>query len=209
MDTVTHVFDTWANNGRAEKMEVEHQKSVSTFLGKIHLKNKFSFLDVGCGNGWTVRLMAQKNCCQKAIGIDKSRKMIRSAKRKMVTKKEEYICADIVSLKTRKRFDYIFSMESLYYSDSVEVSLAKIFTLLKSGGEFFCGTDFYADNRATSHWPKMMNLKLHLYSKKEWGYLLKNAGFKVKIRQIKDANSARKWRREFGTLFLTGTKPER
>lgn len=206
MDKVSQTFDKWANNGRAEKMEKEHGKSVNQFLDKIRWKDKFSFLDVGCGNGWAVRKIAQINHCKTATGIDKSEKMIRRAKDIKVTEKENYIHTDIESLNSRKKFDYIFAMESLYYSESVKVALEKIYILLNSGGEFFCGTDFYADNKATSNWPKTINLQMHLYSKKEWSALFKDVGFQVRTKQIKDVNDKRVWRREFGTLFIIGKK---
>ena len=64
-------------------------------------------------------------------------------------------------------FDFIFSMESLYYAHSIDVALEKIYKLLKPGGVFFCGTDFYTDNKATAHWAKMMKLQMNLITKKE------------------------------------------
>lgn len=208
MDKVSQLFDSWANNGRAELMEKEHGKNVKKFLSRIRFVDPFSFLDVGCGNGWVVRKMTQKSECRTAIGIDKSENMIKYAKKMKASAKEEYICTDIESFKVRRRFDYIFAMESIYYSESIETALEKIFSLLKPGGEFFCGTDFYADNRATSNWPKMTGLAMHLHSKKEWKGLFRSAGFQVKTRQIKDKQDRKKWKREFGTLFIVGKKPE-
>lgn len=206
MDKISQIFDEWADNGRAEKMEHEHGKSVERFLDKIQWKKKFSFLDVGCGNGWIVRKIAQMDESKIAVGIDKSRKMTRHADSMKISSKEEYIHTDIESWNTRRRFDYIFSMESIYYSKSVEASLEKIFTLLKSQGKFFCGTDFYADNKATAKWSDMMKVQMHLYSKREWKKLFKDAGFQVKTTQIKNIQDKRRWRREFGTLFIIGEK---
>ena len=209
MDEVSQLFDKWADNGRAELMEREHGRNVEKFLDGVHLKNSFSFLDVGCGNGWVVRKMAQKDKCRIAIGIDKSKNMIKHAKKMKAGAKEEYFRADIESLETRRKFDYIFAMESIYYSESIETAIQKIFNLLKPEGEFFCGTDFYADNKATSGWPKKMGLKMQLHSKKEWNSLFKNVGFQVKTRQIKDKQDRKKWKRELGTLFIIGKKPEK
>ena len=208
MDKVSQLFDSWASNGRAKLMEKEHGKNVKKFLDGICFGGSFSFLDVGCGNGWVVRKMAQRSECRNATGIDKSKNMIKYAKKMRSGAKEEYICADIESLRVRRRFDYIFAMESIYYSESIETALEKIFSLLKPGGEFFCGTDFYSDNKATSNWSKMTGLAMHLHSKKEWRELFSNAGFQVRTRQIKDKQDRKKWKREFGTLFIVGKKPE-
>jgi ubiquinone/menaquinone biosynthesis C-methylase UbiE len=107
------------------------------------------------------------------------------------------------------KFNFIFSMESLYYADSIEVALEKIYKLLKPGGQFFCGTDFYTDNKATARWAKIMKIQMHLHSKNEWKKLFRDAGFFVKTKQIKDLKDKKKWKRELGTLFITGTKPQK
>ncbi len=204
---VKKTFDKWAQNGRAELMEKEHGKNVSKFLQTISFDEPFTFLDVGCGNGWVVRKIAGEDNCKKAIGIDVSKKMIVQAKKKIESNNEEFYSADIESWKYRGKFDFIFSMEALYYANSVEIALEKIYKLLKPGGQFFCGTDFYTDNKATAKWADMMKLKMHLLSKREWKKLFQNTGFEVKTKHIKDLKNKKKWKREFGTLFVIGTKP--
>ena len=206
MDVVKKTFDKWAKIGRDELMEREHTKAVSKFLESISFDKDFSFLDIGCGNGWLVRKISKIKTCKKAVGIDKSKFMIKNAISKKKTVKEHYIQSDIESWDYKGKFDFIFSMESLYYSESLEKALAKIFKLLKLGGKFFCGTDFYKDNKATSRWPKQMKVPMHLRSKSEWIKLFRDAGFKTKTRQVKDLKSRKKWKREFGTLFIIGAK---
>ena len=209
MDSVSATFDKWAKNGRDELMEREHRKNVITFLKTISFDKPFSFLDVGCGNGWVVRRVAEEYYCKKAIGIDKSKNMILQANTKKKTIKEKYIHKNIESLKYQSKFDFIFSMESLYYVNSIEIALEKIYKLLKPGGKFFCGTDFYTDNIATINWADMMKVQMHLHSKQEWKKFFEDAGFETKAKQVKDLKNKKKWKREFGTLFITGKKPER
>ncbi|MBT5843069.1 MAG: class I SAM-dependent methyltransferase, partial [Thaumarchaeota archaeon] len=168
MDGVRKTFDKWAQNGKAEEMEEGHGKNVSKFLKTIPFDEKFTFLDVGCGNGWVVRKIAEKKNCKKAIGIDKSKKMITQAKKKIINNKESFFHTDIESWEYTGKFNYIFSMESLYYADSIEIALERIYKLLKPGGEFFCGTDFYTENKSTARWSKIMKIQMHHHSKKEW-----------------------------------------
>lgn len=208
MDGVRKTFDKWAQNGRAELMEDEHGKNVLKFLESISFDKPFTFLDVGCGNGWVIRKIVKEKNCKKAIGIDKSKKMIIQAKKKIECK-EEFIHTDIESMKYSGKFNFIFSMESLYYADSIEIALEKIYKLLKPGGQFFCGTDFYTDNKATARWAGIMKIQMHLHSKKEWKEFFKNTGFNVKTKNIKDLKNKKKWKREQGTLFIIGTKPEK
>ena len=209
MDGIQKTFDKWAQNGRADLMEIEHGKNVSKFLDSISFEKPFSFLDMGCGNGWVIRKISEMQSCKKAVGIDKSKKMIIEAKKKTSNKKQNFIHTDIESWEYNGKFDYIFSMESLYYADSIDAALGKIFRLLKPGGKFFCGTDFYSDNRATARWAGIMKIQMHLHSKKEWKEFFKDAGFEVRTKHVKDLKNKKKWKREWGTLFLTGTKPSK
>ncbi len=206
MDKVKVTFDKWAKNGRSELMEKEHSKTVLKFLNSRKFEKPFSFLDVGCGNGWVVRKISQMRNCKRVVGIDKSKNMITIAKSKKISLNENYYATDILSWKYNVKFDYIFSMEALYYSSPMESALKKIFRLLKPGGEFFCGTDFYLDNKATTQWAKMMKIPLDLRSKKEWKKMFEEVGFKTKTIQVKDLTNRKKWKREFGTLFLIGKK---
>ena len=82
MDKTAKLFDVWANTGRSEDMEKGHGTTVNQFLDKLPLKENFTFLDIGCGNGWVVRKISQKLSCIKAVGIDKSKMMIKNAKSK-------------------------------------------------------------------------------------------------------------------------------
>jgi len=206
MDSVQRLFDKWATSGRAELMEKEHGGPVRGFLEKADLSQPFTFLDIGCGNGWVVRAVSRLDSCKKATGIDKSKKMICNARSRASSKKESYLVADIEKWKTGKKFDRVFSMEAIYYMESPQKALERIFNLLNPGGVFFCGTDFYADNRATANWSEKMNLKMHLLSRKEWRTLFEDAGFGVKTTLVKDRADRKKWKRELGTLFVIGTK---
>ena len=87
---------------------------------------------------------------------------------KLLTKKESYFVTELESWNTKEKFDVIFSMESLYYSVPMEPALEKVFKLLKKGGRFYCGTDFYSDNTLTTRWVKDMDIPMDLRSEKEW-----------------------------------------
>ena len=206
MDKTTKLFDVWANTGRSEDMEKGHGITVNQFLDKLSLKDNFRFLDIGCGNGWVVRKMSQKPLCIKAIGIDKSKMMIKNAKSKISSKKESYFVTELESWSTKEKFDVIFSMESLYYSVPMEPALEKVFNLLKKDGIFYCGTDFYSDNTLTTRWVKDMNIPMDLRSEKEWKQMFREVGFITRSKHVTDLKNKSKWKREFGTLFVIGRK---
>ena len=209
MDSVSSLFDRWAKTGKDELMEKEHGKNVIKILKTLSFDKSFSFLDVGCGNGWVVRKIANEQNCKKAVGIDKSKNMVRQANSKKKNITEKYIHTDIESLKCQDKFDFIFAMESIYYVNSIEIALKKIYNLLKPRGQFLCGTDFYTDNKTTTRWKNKMNVQMHLHSKQEWKKFFNDAGFETKTKHIKDLTNKKKWKREFGTLLIIGKKPER
>jgi len=206
MDTVKKLFDVWAKSGKPEVMEKEHGKSVNKILKTISFEKPFSFLDIGCGNGWVVRKIAKQKNCKKVIGIDKSKNMIKNAITKKISLKEKYFHTDLVSWRYTGKFDFVFSMESLYYSVPMENALKKVYKLLKPNGQFICGTDFYKDNKITIRWKDQMKIPMDLRSKKEWKEMFEKIGFKIKLKQIRIPNSAKKWKREVGTLFIVGKK---
>jgi len=207
MDKTSKLFDIWAKTGRSEDMEKGHGTTVNQFLDKLPIKQNFRFLDIGCGNGWVVRKMSQHPFCIKAIGIDKSAMMVKNAKSKILSEKENYFVTELETWNTKEKFDMIFSMESLYYSVPMEPALEKVFKLLKKDGIFYCGTDFYSDNTLTTRWIKDMNVPMDLRSEKEWKKMFKEIGFSTRTKHVTDPKNKSKWKREFGTLFIIGRKP--
>ena len=84
MKQATDVFNDWAHRGKDEGMERGHGPSVREMLDAalerfLSEGDSFSFADLGCGNGWVVRL-AQHEQCQKADGFDGAEHMIEKAK---------------------------------------------------------------------------------------------------------------------------------
>lgn len=209
-DKSARKFDEWSHNGKAEDMQKGHANSVEKMLESVRFdKDQFSFLDIGCGNGWVVRKVASDNAgCRQSVGIDKSAGMTRRAsEHPQNTGVERYTCADIESFTYGgPKFDYAFAMESIYYVSSIESALANIHRLLRPDGIFLCGMDFYAENTATKRWAAAMKITMHLHSKGEWRILFADAGFTTKMRHIKDAASKSAWKRNVGTLFITATK---
>ena len=163
-------------------------------------------LDIGCGNGWVVRKISQLSNCKKAIGIDKSRTMIKKAKEKKTSEKEAYFTTDLESWKYGGKFDVVFSMEALYYSVPMEPALKKVYKLLRKQGTFYCGTDFYKDNKLTTRWTKDMAIPMDLRSEQEWKKMFKEIGFHTRAKHVLDPTNKSKWKREFGTLFVIGKR---
>ena len=179
----------------------------SFLLHKKKLNKNSKILEIASNDGTFLRDFKKKN--HFVIGVDPAKNIAQIANNANIKTIPKFF-----NLNTSKnikknygKFDFVFAMESIYYSDSMEKAIKKIYKLLKPGGQFFCGTDFYTENKDTVKWANMMKIQMHLHSKKEWKEFFKNAGFSVQTKQIKDLKGNEKWKREMGTLFIIGTNP--
>jgi SAM-dependent methyltransferase len=207
LDKVKNVFDQWAISGRADKIEVGHTFSANEMLKLLEYRDEFCFLDIGCGNGWTVRKIASLPNCKNACGIDASYEMIQLAKNRKINEKENYICSDFCNCENNEKFDVVFSMEALYYFKPIENTLLKIYSSLKNNGMLIMGIDYYKENIASQNWPEMLGLEMFRESIEAWKTLLKTAGFNdIHSIQIKEANSVEEWKRIAGTLAIYAKK---
>jgi ubiquinone/menaquinone biosynthesis C-methylase UbiE len=74
------LFDTWAKAGKGESMAKGHWPMVSQIIDRMNLQPGLQCLDVGCGNGYAVRAIAQRVFPGgQAVGVDVSPGMIQQA----------------------------------------------------------------------------------------------------------------------------------
>ncbi|MDA9842612.1 class I SAM-dependent methyltransferase [Gammaproteobacteria bacterium] len=204
MKKAIEIFNDWAVLGRDLGMEEGHSRSVDEMLDfAISERNKtnqnFSFLDVGCGNGWVVRKISGSALCSKAVGIDGASQMIENAKSRG---SEEYINIDIDLYEPKDKFDLIHSMEVLYYLQDPASTIKKIYqSWLKPEGRLIVGIDLYHENFNSHDWEEKVGTPMLMLRESEWIDLFKKAGFQ-EIESWR-ANRSDKWA---GTLVLTGKK---
>ena len=203
MRKATDVFGEWAKEGKDIGMEKGHSVAVEEMIN-FALKERqdrgkrFSFLDVGCGNGWVVRSLAKHPMCNKALGIDGAKQMIANAESRGGN--AEYILADINSFKPSQKFDLIHSMEVLYYLEdpkNVINAISKIW--LNEGGRLIIGLDHYYENTVSHSWQQEVGTKMLMLKSEEWVEAFKEAG----LVDVKTWYSDKKkdWS---GTLVITG-----
>lgn len=176
-----NTFNKWALIGKDKGMEIGHAPAVKKMLEIIHsntsiLENKFSILDVGCGNGWVVRKFIENKNCDIASGIDGAPAMIDKAR--SLDLKGKYINANIESWDCKDNFDIIFSMETFYYFKNLNKVLDNMKRCLKHNGIFIMGIDHYLENTESLNWDKEFNLSLNTLSINDWLRKLNDKGFK-------------------------------
>jgi|TARA_B100001741_G_scaffold313464_1_gene319778 trans-aconitate methyltransferase len=196
------IFSEWALIGKDEGMEKGHFNSVTEMLSLVshHLKPNFSAIDVGCGNGWVCRQLSNNEDCNKIIGIDGSEEMILKAKK--IDPAGEYYHTLLPSWEPKEKYDFIHSMEFLYYlEDPLEMLKNFYNSWLENDGVLIAGIDYYLENEDSHSWPEKLNVHMTKLSIDEWKKGMLDAGFKdVEIHQVAANDDF------IGTLVLFGKK---
>ena len=205
MKDAVAVFNEWAELDKDLGMEKGHADAVTEMLDfalkeRHRINNEFTFLDLGCGNGWVVRRIVDDPLCSKAQGIDGANQMIDNAKAR--GNNEDYILANIHDYEPKEKYDLIHSMEVLYYLEDPESILNKIFSSwLAEEGRLIVGIDLYYENKDSHTWEGKVGTKMLMLKQAEWIDMFKRAGFSDV--EAWRANQIQGWA---GTLVLTGKK---
>ena len=205
MQKPTEIFGKWAEEGKDVGMEKGHATSVKDMLDfalqeRTNIGKNFSFLDLGCGNGWVARNVSKNSLCAEAVGIDGAEQMIINAKK--IGGQVNYILADINSYISPMKFDLIHSMEVLYYLDDPASKVKGLCDhWLEEQGRLIIGIDHYYENLDSHSWEEKVGTPMLMLKEAEWLNIFNESG----LGDIKSwrSNQSKDWA---GTLILTGIK---
>jgi SAM-dependent methyltransferase len=224
--TLRDEFNSWADAGRGERMARGHRPATEQAIALLDVAEGHRALDLGCGIGWAVRLMAARCAAGEAVGIDVSDKMIERARASADNPSNvrfEVATAERLPFDDAY-FDRVISVESLYYYDDPKAALAEVARVTKPGGRLAVLVDFYAENVESHHWADEIAVPMHLLSTREYQALMTGAGFgSFEVRRLFDPSPLpardafeptwgfRTWEqlaryREEGTLFVMATR---
>jgi SAM-dependent methyltransferase len=171
-------FNGWADAGRGERMARGHRPATEQAIELLGISPGDACLDVGCGIGWAVRLMAERSNGALAAGIDISDKMIALARAANDAPNFRFEVASAEKLPfDDATFDCALSVESLYYYDEIATALAEIARVLKAGGRFATVVDFYEENVESHRWADEIAVPMQLLSTRAYKDLFAGAGF--------------------------------
>ena len=201
----TDVFGEWAEIGKDRGMEDSHAIAVNEMINfalkeRLEIGEKFSFLDLGCGNGWVARLTANNALCRESIGIDGAQQMISNAQSR--GGKTKYILADINTFNSPEKYDVIHSMEVLYYLENPLDVVKRISdSWLNKNGRLIVGLDHYYENKDSHSWQEEIDTPMLMLKAAEWVQMFKKAG----LNEVETwySNKHTDWN---GTLVITGIK---
>ena len=209
---VRGVFDEWAQNGRAEGMEKGHGRAAAEVFAELGVAAGERYLDIGCGNGYTVRWAASVSPDVDAVGLDVSSEMIRRARALSAPQENaHFICGELPQPQVAAgSVDAAFSMEALYYFADVSAGLREVAAVLRPGGRFGCVVDYYRENEASHTWPEETGTEMTLWSAAEWRDQFAAAGF-ASVRQRRltaplERGETPSWKHSEGSLFTFGLR---
>jgi trans-aconitate methyltransferase len=180
MRTATDVFGEWAIAGKDAGMETGHAPAVQAMLAAAepHLPDNFSAIDLGCGNGWVVRLLEAMGASH-AAGVDGARAMIDKAR--AIDPAGSYHCELLPDWAPPHKVDLVHSMEFLYYLEDPASMIQAIHDhWLNPGGILVMGVDHYAEHEASLAWPEHVGVAMTTLTTHEWRAAILQAGFEVK-----------------------------
>ena len=80
-DPTARLFDQWARDGQAERMQAGHLARASQALEALPIAPGQRLLDLGCGNGWATRMLhARAGATGWCYGVDAAPDMIARAR---------------------------------------------------------------------------------------------------------------------------------
>ncbi len=217
-------FNRWAEAGRGEEMERDHLRIAEKTLALMDLAPTDNVLDVGCGAGWLLRILAAHCTDGRVIGMDVADEMVRHARRN---------CADLDDVIAvpgscdeipweSSFFNKVISVESAYYWPDPARGIAEMFRVLRDEGSAWILINYFRDNPHCHQWGPLLAVETHLLSADEWAEMFRAAGFTDVVHQrivddtpvpavyngrwFRDAAQLAAFRAE-GALLVHGSKP--
>lgn len=172
-------FNDWARAGRGESMELVHRPTGEQAIERMIVPAGARVLDVGCGNGWATRLLAEQASAGRAVGIDISDDMIRLARESSagIDNLEFHVASAERLPFDDESFTHAFSMESIYYYEDMATALGEIRRVLQPAGLFVAVIDLYHENEPSHQWIEQLKVPVHLLSIAQYRALFETAGF--------------------------------
>lgn len=153
----------------ARFMNMGHQYLWNWGLNLVSIGEKASILDIGCGGGMAVNILARKAYNGKIYGIDYSEDMVslaRKVNKNLINQGQVEISQGSVSDLpfTDNSFDLVTAFETLYFWPNLSDDLKEIKRVLKPGGVLLICNEAYKDikfEKRNSLWVKNIGMQIH------------------------------------------------
>ncbi len=181
-------FNRWAVDGRGSGMEHSHTSIGEQTIAAMRLKPGERVLDLGCGNGWAVRLMAPlvqgsdpatPHAFGQVIGLDVSDEMIRAARESSRDADNAlFIWGSAHEIPWDENyFHKVLSVEAFYYCHDQPLVLAELARVMAPRAELYILINLYRENPYSLRWVDLLEVPVAVRSAAEYAHLLRQAGF--------------------------------
>ncbi|WP_257391690.1 class I SAM-dependent methyltransferase [Mesobacillus jeotgali] len=122
-----------------EKMVEQHKTETNWSLELMNIHQGDRILELGCGAGYAIKLISEKNLAEEIVGLDISPTIIRSArirnKKAIIKEKVKLVKANLNKLPFRdENFNTVFSIQTIYFWTDAASTISEIFRVLKPEG---------------------------------------------------------------------------
>ena len=218
-------FNQWALDGRGAELESHHLAFVESTIELMAIQPRDRCLEVGCGEGWASRLLAQRVPEGSVVGLDVSDEMVRNARAKSAACENlMFILGEAEDIPWQDSFfSKVLCVESFYYYEDPEKALREIYRVSSPGGSVWIVNHLSKENELSLRWLQELNVPVQLLSAEEYERLFENCGFAgFSHRMIPDRSplpedfrdpwfpkpdELRRFR-ELGALLISARKPD-
>jgi len=178
--SVSNEFDEWARDGRDRDMEAEHWATAKQMLARMPVEPGERVLDLGTGSGYAARTLSEVADAGLAVGLDASPEMAANAGSYTADSAVSFVAGDFHELPLESdAFDHCFSMESFFFATRPHDLLRELRRVLRPGGTFYCGVNFYEENHYSHGWADRLDAEMLLWSAETYRTAFREAGLRV------------------------------
>ena len=164
-------------------------------LAFINIREYLSILDIGCGGGKAINLMASMFEKSKLIGIDYSEEMVELAREinegLVQQERVKILKGNVESLPFEdSTFELVTAFETYYFWPDLNENLKEIKRTLKPGGKLLMVNETYKHENFEERNSKIVAvLDITIHTPKEYRRFLNEAGFeRVEIYELTEKN---------------------
>lgn len=172
-------FNRWAENGLGESMRFDHLWLAERIVPQMDLSSRDRVLDLGCGDGWTCRYMAEHSSVGHVVGLDVSDEMVRRARVQSTNNGNlAFLCASSEHIPCQdEAFTRVLSISAFYYFSRPETVLRELLRVVAPGGRLYLLTCLYKGLPDWSSSKSRLSLPVHISSAEEYKSMLEAAGW--------------------------------
>ncbi len=180
-------------------MNLAHVPFYQLFLKQVPIGPGDRILDIGCGAGRSLSILAQKVPEGKVFGMDYSPEMVRMASKvnqKLITQGwVEVIQASVSSMPFEDSFfDLVVASETIHFWPEIPKDLCEVYRVIKPSGHLVI-VNKYARNEQES---AKLEKYFHIHSPEDFRKALEGAGFTIDKLELMQ---------EKGQIVMVGRKP--